>query len=106
MRNDLIIEKMIQLIEKIERYTNGLSYDDFCNDEMVVDACVFNLSQLGETSNKISESFEVDHPEIPWRQLYGLRNRIVHDYDGVKLTVVWEVICGDLPELKGKLESM
>lgn len=106
MRNDLIIEKMIQLIEKIERYTKGLSYDDFCNDEMVVDACVFNLSQLGETSNKISESFEVDHPEIPWRQLYGLRNRIVHDYDGVKLTVVWEVICGDLPELKGKLENM
>jgi uncharacterized protein with HEPN domain len=73
---------------------------------MAVDACVFNLSQLGELANRITEDFEEKHPEIPWRQVYGLRNRIVHDYEGVNLKLVWEIIESDLPDLVAMLGKL
>jgi uncharacterized protein with HEPN domain len=77
MRNDLVVEKMIQTIEKILIYSDGLTYDTFADNNLVIDACVFNLSQLGELANKVDEEFEQKHTDIPWRQVYGLRNRIV-----------------------------
>jgi uncharacterized protein with HEPN domain len=88
MRNDLVVEKMIQTIERILGYCTGLTYDTFIDKDMVVDACVFNLSQLGELANRVTEDFAEKHHEIPWRQVYGLRNRIVHDYEGVNLKLV------------------
>lgn len=106
MRNDLAVEKMISLIEKIQGYCSDLEYNSFSKNEMLVDACIFNLSQLGEYANKISDAYEEEHPEIPWRQIYGLRNRIVHDYEGVNLRLVWEIIQMDLPDLKEQLSNL
>lgn len=51
-------------------------------------------------------SFAEAHPEIPWREMYGLRNRIVHDYEGVNLRLVWEIISGDIPELRDTLAKL
>jgi uncharacterized protein with HEPN domain len=106
MRNDLVVEKMIQTIEKILIYSDGLTYDTFVDNNLVIDACVFNLSQLGELANKVDEEFEQKHTDIPWRQVYGLRNRIVHDYEGVNLKLVWEIIETDLPELMEMLKKI
>jgi uncharacterized protein with HEPN domain len=106
MRNDLVIERMLLLIEKIQKYCIEMDYDTFSKNDMVVEACVFNLSQLGELSNRIEENYEEAHPEIPWRELYGLRNRIVHDYEGVNLRLVWEIITSDLPDLQNKLRAV
>ena len=106
MRNDLVVEKMIQTIEKIQRYCNGMDYHEFMANDMVIDACIFNVSQLGELANKIDEDFEHNNPQIPWRQIYGLRNRIVHDYEGVNLKLVWQIIEEDLPELLRNLEAL
>lgn len=69
MRNDLVIEKMITLIEKIQTYCLKLNYSSFSQNDMLIEACIFNINQLGEISNKIDEKFEQAHPEIPWRQL-------------------------------------
>jgi uncharacterized protein with HEPN domain len=106
MRNDLVVEKMIQTIEKILIYSDGLTYDTFADNNLVIDACVFNLSQLGELANKVDEEFEQKHTDIPWRQVYGLRNRIVHDYEGVNLKLVWEIIKIDLPKLMRMLKRL
>lgn len=103
MRNDIIIEKILVLIAKIQRYCEDLDYDQFCRTEILAEACVFNLSQMGEMVNRLSDDFEEANPQIPWRQIYGLRNRIIHDYEGVNLKLVWEIIINDLPELKDKL---
>ena len=70
---------------------------------MLTEACVFNLSQIGELANRVDTAFAEAHPEIPWRLLYGLRNRIVHDYEGVNLQLIWETLQEDLPVL---LESL
>ncbi len=55
---------------------------------------------MGELVNRIDEEFEAAHPEIPWRYIYSLRNRIVHDYEGVNLQLIWEIIHDDLPDLR------
>ena len=73
---------------------------------MMVDACVFNLSQLGEIANLIDEAYKEAHPEIPRRQVYGLRNRIIHDYEGINLKLIREIIEDDLPDLLEKLKEI
>lgn len=103
MRNEIIVQKLIGYIDKLTEYCTGLNYDDFSSDTKLVEACVFNLSQMGELVNKLDTAFTSAHAKIPWRSMYGLRNRIVHDYEGVNLTLVWDVISEDLPALKSQL---
>ena len=83
MENSQAVEKMIALIERIESYSNGMDYTSFMQNDMAVDACVFNLSLLGELAGKID-----------------------NDYEGVNLKLAWEIIERDLPELKNELELL
>ena len=71
MRNKIIVQKMLRMIDTIGSYCKGVSYTDFINNSMLIEACVFNLSQIGEISSKVDRAFEEEHPEIPWRQIYG-----------------------------------
>ena len=106
MRNEVIIQKLLGYTEKILEYCRNFTYSDFCGNTMAVEACVFNLSQMGELANKADTACTASHPEIPWRDLYGLRNRIVHDYDGVNLRLIWEIISEDLEPLRQTLQKM
>ncbi len=90
-------------VSHIEKDSN---YDSFIADMKLVEACVFNLSQLGELCRAVDASFAAAHPDIPWREMYGLRNRIVYDYEGVNLRLVWEIISEDIPELRDKTEFL
>jgi len=106
MRNEVVVQKLIGYIGKITNYCAGLDYDSFIADTRLVEACVFNLSQMGELVNKLDGAFTAVHGEIPWSSIYGLRNRIVHDYEGVNLTLVWDVIAEDLPALRMQLQAI
>jgi uncharacterized protein with HEPN domain len=105
MRNEIILQKMHRYAEKLMEYCKDCNYDSFVADMKLVEACVFNLSQLGELCRLVDGSFAEAHPEIPWREMYGLRNRIVHDYEGVNLRLVWEIITEDIPKLRKNTES-
>jgi len=106
MRNDIIVGKLIAYADKIIQYCDGCDYEQFISDSKLVEACVFNLSQMGELANRIDDDFAEAHPEVPWRHIYGLRNRIVHDYEGVNLQLIWEIIADDLSDLKASLTSI
>lgn len=106
MNNNIIIKKMLNYIDKILTYCRNTDYEKFRNNTLLTDGCVFNLSQLGELAAKIDTDFAENHSEIPWKQMRGLRNKIVHDYEGVNLLLVWEIISDDLPELKEMLQSI
>lgn len=73
---------------------------------MMVEACVFNLSQIGEHCHGITDEYKELHPELPWYEMYGLRNRIVHNYEGVNLKLVWEIISDDLSELQEQILTL
>ena len=106
MKNKIIVEKILKYISKVLEYTKDTDYDAFINNSILVEACVFNLSQIGELANKIDKELEENNSSIPWRVLYGLRNKIVHDYEGVNLVLIWDIVKEDLPELNVQLEEL
>lgn len=106
MRNEIILKKMLAYTVKLIDYCKGHTYDSFVADTMLVEACVFNLSQMGELCRIVDDTFAKSHPEIPWREINGLRNRIIHDYEGVKLHLVWEILSEDIPALKASLQNI
>ncbi|MCL2047578.1 MAG: DUF86 domain-containing protein [Defluviitaleaceae bacterium] len=98
-KDKIIIEKMIQYAQKSISYVQGISYEQFLADEKTMYAVVFTLSQLGELVTKLSTDVKEKNPNIPWASINGLRNRIVHDYDGVKLERVWQTVNESIPDL-------
>jgi len=83
MKNWKAILKIIDYINSILKYTNNVDYAEFKNKSMMVEACIFSLSQIGELVNKLDKEYNSINLEIPWFKMRGLRNRIVHDYEGV-----------------------
>lgn len=79
--------KMIEYIDKALKYTKNYTYEQFCNDEKTIDATVFAISQIGELVKNISKETMRKYSNIEWNMIKGLRNRIVHDYEGISLRV-------------------
>ena len=100
------IRKMLEYIEKVEKYTKELSFEDFTNNEMVIDATVFAISQIGEVVKNISKEFQKEHSIIKWSIIKGLRNRIVHDYEGINFQMIWTIVKKDIPKLKQDLTEI
>lgn len=97
------INKMIQYIDRAINYVDSLTFEEFSNSDMVIDATVFAISQIGELVKNIDKDFQKEHPNIKWQILKGLRNRIVHDYEGINLNLIWSIVKGDIIGLKEDL---
>lgn len=102
----LLLQDMLIAINKIFSYVDGMSYEDFVNDNKTIDAVIRNFEIIGEAANRIDEDFKIAHPELEWNRLRGLRNRIVHDYFGVDLEIIFSIINNDLERYKDSLEQI
>ena len=105
-KESIIVNKIIAHISKISGYADGLGQNEFEADSKLVEACVFNLLQIGELAWRLPDEFRNAHPEIPWAQIRGLRHKIVHDYEGVKLEIIWDIVNNDLEPLRRQLASL
>ncbi|MBQ6067606.1 MAG: DUF86 domain-containing protein [Clostridia bacterium] len=83
----------------IMAHTGGITEEQLKADEVLLDSVMFRLIQVSENSDKLTDAFKTSHAEIPWRAMKGLRNRIVHEYGSVDLTVVYDTVKVDIPEL-------
>jgi uncharacterized protein with HEPN domain len=102
---DVFIKHALDCIERILSYTGG-GRAEFMSSALIQDAVVRNLQVMCESVSRIPESIQAEHPEIEWRGIAGLRNILVHDYLGVDIELVWQVVEARLPELKGSLETL
>ena len=104
-KDQRVLKKIRQHIDAIMRYCKGCnSLEDFQSDTMLVEATVFNLMQIGELAKEeLSDSAKAAIKTIPWHQLYGMRNRIVHGYSGINLRIVWDTVREDIPKLRDEL---
>lgn len=100
------IQKITTDLAFLVAHTDGLSQEQLEEQEILLDSVMFRLIQVSENSDKLSESFKLQHSEIPWRAMKGLRNRIVHEYGAVDITVVYDTVRKDIPELLHTLESL
>ena len=101
----LLLEDILAAIGKIERYTAGIGREAFLGDEKTIDAVVRNLEIIGEAARQVPGDFAAAHPQVPWARIAGLRNRIVHDYFGLDLEIIWQILQVDLPQLKSQLPA-
>lgn len=97
---------ILDAIEKILRYTSGMTIDQFRDDERTIDAVIRNFLVVGEACRHVPSASRDVHPEIPWRLMEGMRHVLVHDYDTVRLDVIWGTIVTDLPPLLPLLRRM
>lgn len=102
----LLLLDMKESAEKILKYTEGLTYDDFLKDDKTIDAVVRNFEIIGEASIRIDDDFKLDNPQIEWKKLRGFRNRIVHEYFGIDYEIVWSIIQNDLEEVIFQLDTL
>lgn len=107
MKSDQVyIQHILDAIQKIEKYIQGADFEAFSNNSMMCDAVAKELEIIGEAASKCSASFRKEHPKIPWSEVVGMRNRLIHEYFGVDLDVVWTTCQEDLPLLKKVLAEI
>ena len=102
----LLLEDMPEAALKIKRYTNGLDYNAFLEDDKTIDATVRNFEIIGEAANKLDDDFKIQHSGIDWNRMRGFRNRIVHHYFGIDNQIVWTIIENDLDSLINQLKEL
>ena len=97
------LDKMKIYFERLLDTIEEVSYDDYINDIDKQDITMFNLIQISENAKMISSEYKNQNKDIPWTDIYGLRNRIVHDYGNVVLDVVYQTLISDIPDLYKKM---
>ena len=93
-------------IETIEEYLEGVTYQQFVSNKMLIDAVVRELEIVGEASNNLSRQFRQDHTDIQWRRMKDMRNFLIHEYFGVNTKVVWDTCQNDIPVLKSFIQTV
>jgi uncharacterized protein with HEPN domain len=100
------IEDILESIGKIHRYLEGLTFDQFSEDDRTVDAVVRNFGIIGEAVLHVPENIRLAHPELPWPQMRGLRNLVIHEYFGISLEILWDTAQKDLSPLVNPLRQL
>jgi len=100
------IDDIIESIEKILRYTEALSQEQFQSDDRTRDAVIRNLTVIGEAARHIPDSVRQAHGTLPWREMTSIRNIVVHEYFGVSDEILWVTIQVDLPSLLHSLRAV
>jgi len=102
----LFVDDMIAACEKIQRYVARRSQSVFESDEQAFDAVLKNLEVIGEGAKRLPPDVKESHPEIAWRDIAGLRDIIVHEYFGLDLDIVWDVVENRVPILLVQLRNL
>jgi uncharacterized protein with HEPN domain len=106
MKSDkLYLIHILECITNIESYLpNG--ENDFFSSKLIQDAVIRNLEIIGEATKRISKGFREQHSDVPWREMAGLRDVLIHDYFGVDNGIVWNVVDKEIPQLKEKITKL
>ena len=103
--SDYIID-IANAISEVAEFIDGMTFETFSGDKKTINAVIRSLEVIGEAAKHVPEDFRKQYPEIPWSQMAGMRDVLIHDYMGVDLRTVWKVATERLPELSQMVESI
>jgi uncharacterized protein with HEPN domain len=108
MKKDAMVylQHIMDAINRIEKYLDKVTCEEFLENELVQAAVIREIEIIGEASKRLPEDFRIKNPNMPWRKMAGMRDKLVHDYMGVDIDAVWDTVDRDIPQLKNKLISV
>ena len=101
--DDYYLEKMKNNFDRILKVMDKVTFDEYTENIDLQDITMFNLIQISENAKNISVEFKEKNQDVSWTDIYGLRNRIVHDYGNVLLDIIYDTLSNDIPKLYEKL---
>lgn len=102
----LYLSDILESLNLIEQFVEGMELDDFKGDIKTSDAVIKRFENIGEATKQIPEEIKVRYPEIPWKEMAGMRDKLVHFYFGVKHELVWTAIKSRIPAIKPFIEKV
>lgn len=102
----IFLKHILESIEWIEKDTKGMSKDDFLQNVPIQDAVIRRIEIIGEAIRNLPSELKKEKADVPWQDIMDMRNKIIHEYFGVDLGLVWEVVKKDVPELKDNVKKI
>ena len=100
------IKDILISMQDVEEFTSGITFEDFLQDKKTIKAVIRSLEVLGEASKKIPDAVKKHYQRIPWKRMAGMRDKLIHEYFGVDLEIVWNVVKQELPPVKSSIEEL
>ena len=97
---------ILEAIQRIDEYLAGQTFDEFSKDRKTVDSVIRNFAVIGEAAKHVPLSLKKEHPEISWKRMAGMRDKVIHEYFGVDAHILWDASKIDLPTLKPQIEKL
>lgn len=104
--NNYYLTKIINDLEFMIEHTKGKTADEIESNPLLMDSIMFRLVQIAENGEKLTTDFKDEHKEIKWKAIKGMRNRIVHDYGFIDMTIVYDTITNSIPELYKQIKGL
>ena len=102
----LLLNDILECCQKIKKYTKNYTFESFLCDDKTIDAVIRNFTIIGEATFNINQDFKIENPQIQWREIKDFRNKIVHDYTGTDIEIVWEIVSNYIDELEFQIKKL
>lgn len=100
------LQDIVDSIDDIETFAKNMTYENFSKDKKTINAVVRSIEIIGEATKKLPTSFRNKYPSIPWGKMAGMRDKLIHEYFGIDLEILWNVIKKDIPSVKPVIKQI
>ncbi len=102
----LYLKDILEAMESIEQFVKGLSFDNFIKDDKTTSAVIRKFEIIGEATKQIPDEMRQKYPLVPWKEMAGMRDRLIHFYSGVDYKLVWDTIVNRIPQVKTLIKDI
>ncbi len=100
------LQDILESIDDIQSFIKGMSYKSFAEDKKTVNAVIRSIEVIGESARTIPDSVKEENPLIPWEKMMSMRNKLIHEYFGVDLEIIWQTVQEDIPSLRDNVAEL